>query len=91
MNGGAFTVWFTGLSGSGKSTLARLLSAHLDRLAIRHQILDGDELRRTISRDLGYSKEDRNENRSVGRFVEVFLDCSRDVLVKRDPKGLYLY
>jgi len=58
----AFTVWFTGLSGSGKSTLANALSAHLQGLSIQHQLLDGDEVRRTICRDLGFSKEGRDEN-----------------------------
>jgi adenylyl-sulfate kinase len=58
----AFTVWFTGLSGSGKSTLARALCGHLDGLSMRHQLLDGDELRHTVCRDLGFSKEDRDEN-----------------------------
>jgi adenylyl-sulfate kinase len=58
----AFTVWFTGLSGTGKSTLAHALGAHLDALSLRHQLLDGDELRRTLCRDLGFSKEDRDEN-----------------------------
>ena len=57
-----FTVWFTGLSGSGKSTLARALSTHLQGLSLQHQLLDGDEVRRTICRGLGFSKEDRDEN-----------------------------
>ncbi len=58
----AFTVWLTGLSGSGKSTLARGLSAHFTALGLRHERLDGDELRLTLCRDLGFSKEDRDEN-----------------------------
>lgn len=58
----AFTVWLTGLSGAGKSTIARAFGAHLDNLSLRNQVLDGDELRRTLCRDLGFSKEDRDEN-----------------------------
>ena len=58
----AFTVWFTGLSGSGKSTLAYALSAHLQTLSVKHKLLDGDEVRQTLCRDLGFSKEDRDEN-----------------------------
>ena len=119
----AFTVWFTGLSGTGKSTLARGLSAHLDQASLRHEVLDGDELRRTLCRDLGFSKEDRDENirriaavasdwndknviaivaaispyraaramarQQCRRFAEVFVDCSIETLLRRDPKGLY--
>jgi adenylyl-sulfate kinase len=58
----SFTVWFTGLSGAGKSTLARALGKHLETLSIRHEVLDGDELRRTICKDLGFTKDDRDEN-----------------------------
>jgi adenylyl-sulfate kinase len=58
----AFTVWFTGLSGAGKSTLARALGAHLNDLSLRYEVLDGDEIRTKLCRDLGFSKEDRDEN-----------------------------
>lgn len=58
----ALTIWFTGLSGAGKSTLARGLSQHLVKQGVRHEVLDGDELRHTLSKDLGFSKEDRDEN-----------------------------
>ena len=58
-----FTIWMTGLPGSGKSTIARKLNEHLearfDRFA---EILDGDEIRKGLSRDLGLSKEDREEH-----------------------------
>ncbi len=49
-------IWLTGNSGAGKSTLARLLRPHLGAI-----ILDGDDMRRSISTDLGFSMEDRNE------------------------------
>jgi len=58
----AFTVWFTGLSGAGKSTLAHALGVHLRDLSLRHEVLDGDEIRTQLCRDLGFSKEDRDEN-----------------------------
>jgi adenylylsulfate kinase len=62
-----WTVWFTGLSGSGKSTLARALASRLDALSIGYEILDGDEIRRDLSPDLGFSASDRDENiRRIG-------------------------
>ena len=99
------------------------MSEHFRQLGLRHERLDGDELRLTICRDLGFSKEDRDENvrriaqrarelneaqqiaivaaiapyrearararLACGRFVEVFVDCSLETLMKRDTKGLY--
>lgn len=60
-------VWFTGLSGSGKSTLCRMLAAALAGRGTSVHVLDGDEMRRTICRGLGYSKPDRDENiRRIG-------------------------
>jgi adenylyl-sulfate kinase len=62
-----WTIWFTGLSGSGKSTLAQNLAAHLDQYGVPYELIDGDIVREGISRDLGYSKEDRDENiRRIG-------------------------
>lgn len=52
--------WFTGLSGVGKTTLSYALSAVLTRNNIVNKVLDGDELRKTISADLGFSKADRD-------------------------------
>jgi adenylyl-sulfate kinase len=54
--------WLTGLSGSGKSTIARAAAVELSRKGISAEILDGDAMRATISRDLGFSKADRDEN-----------------------------
>jgi adenylyl-sulfate kinase len=63
----AWTIWFTGLSGSGKSTLASALAAHLRNLKLPYELLDGDEIRRELCRDLGFSKQDRDENiRRIG-------------------------
>ncbi len=58
----AYTIWFTGLHGSGKSTIANRLLAILKEKRIKAELLDGDELRKTISADLGYSLEERNEH-----------------------------
>jgi adenylylsulfate kinase len=60
-------VWMTGLPSGGKSTLAEMLEAELVRQGRRVQRLDGDELRLHLSKGLGYSREDRDENvRRVG-------------------------
>jgi len=55
-------LWFTGLSGAGKSTTARALRRRLINCGVEVTLLDGDELRSTICRDLGFSKSDRYEN-----------------------------
>jgi adenylylsulfate kinase len=58
----AYTLWFTGLHGAGKSTIAKKLCETLEIKEIKYELLDGDELRKTISSDLGYSIEERNEH-----------------------------
>jgi adenylylsulfate kinase len=116
-------IWLTGLSGSGKTTTGRMLEKHYREIGSRVEFLDGDELRRTISSELGFSKEDRETHarrvaflgqllsrngvitivalispyRSFrdyarnlgGNFVEVWVKCSLETCIKRDPKGLY--
>ena len=57
-----WTLWFTGLHGSGKSTIARKLIEIFRKDKVEATLLDGDELRKTISSDLGYSLEERNEH-----------------------------
>ena len=57
-----WTIWFTGLHGSGKSTIAEKIVKILKEKNIPVILLDGDELRKTISSDLGYSLEERNEH-----------------------------
>lgn len=57
-----FVVWFTGLPCSGKSTLARRLEEALRTRGLRVEVLDGDEVRQRLTRGLGFSKEDRDEN-----------------------------
>ena len=56
----AYTLWFTGLSGSGKSTIANKLKEELNKRAIQVVLLDGDVVRKYISYDVGYTKEDRD-------------------------------
>jgi adenylyl-sulfate kinase len=66
-NGTGFTLWFTGLPCSGKSTLALLVAAELERRGRGVEILDGDLVRTHLTKGLGFSKEDRDENiRRIG-------------------------
>jgi adenylylsulfate kinase len=62
-------LWFTGLSGSGKSTLAHAVEARLHGMGIRSYVLDGDNVRYGLNKDLGLSPEDRIEN--IRRTAEV--------------------
>jgi adenylyl-sulfate kinase len=118
-----FTVWLTGMPGAGKSTASHLLGERLRALGAKVEVLDGDVVRTHLSKGLGFSKEDRDENvrrigfvcgllvrngivaiaaavspyraareevrAQVANFVEVYVECPLDVLVERDPKGLY--
>lgn len=119
-----FVLWFTGLSGSGKTTLSLEIEKKFKDMGIPHvQRLDGDIVRKALTKDLGFSKADRDENiRRVGfvakllsdngiptlcafispyrdvrnevrqrclNFIEIFVNCPIEVLIKRDPKGLY--
>ncbi len=78
---GARTVWFTGLSGSGKSTLAFAVEAELVRRGIACYVLDGDNIRFGLNRDLGFSPEDRTENiRRIGEVCRLFQDAGLVVL-----------
>jgi adenylyl-sulfate kinase len=61
------TIWFTGLSGAGKSTIGDLVEAELKRRGQPVEIMDGDVVRTHLSKGLGFSKEDRDENiRRIG-------------------------
>ena len=62
-------LWFTGLSGSGKSTLAHAIEEKLHSLCVRSYVLDGDNIRTGLNKNLGLSPEDRKEN--VRRIAEV--------------------
>ncbi|SDM84406.1 adenylylsulfate kinase [Paenibacillus sp. yr247] len=69
-------LWFTGLSGSGKSTTAHALVEPLRAFGRKVELLDGDELRKTISRGLGFSREDRIAN--IQRIVFICKLLSRN-------------
>ena len=70
-----WALWFTGLHGSGKSTIADRLLEILKKKNIKAELLDGDELRKTISSDLGYSLEERNEHmRRVADLCKMVTD-----------------
>jgi len=119
-----FTIWFTGWSGSGKTTLAIALENELKKRGLPYvQRLDGDIMREDLCSDLGFSKDDRDENirrascvaellskngvatlvsfispyraardnarKKCHNFVEVFVKCDKEILIKRDVKGLY--
>jgi adenylylsulfate kinase len=122
-----YIIWLTGLSGAGKTSLALATKGRLAATGQPVEVLDGDEMRITLCKGLGFSREDRDENvhrialvaRLLARngvativsaispyrdtrlalrraaeaesipFVEVFVDCSLDVLIRRDVKGLY--
>jgi adenylylsulfate kinase len=67
------TVWFTGLSASGKSTVATLVDSMLTERGKHCYVLDGDNIRFGLNRDLGFSPEDRNENiRRIGEVAKLF-------------------
>lgn len=69
-------IWLTGLSASGKSTLAMGLEERLLTLGYACYTLDGDNVRRGLNADLGFSPEDRNENiRRVGEVAALFADA----------------
>ena len=69
-------LWFTGLSGSGKSTLAHAVEDHLHKTGIRTFVLDGDNVRQGLCKDLGFSDEDRTENiRRIGEVSKLMLDA----------------
>ena len=57
-----FVLWMTGLSGAGKTTLAVALETELKARGVRIERLDGDTVREGLTRDLGFSKEDRDKN-----------------------------
>ena len=75
-------LWFTGLSGSGKSTIANLVDRRLHALGYHSYILDGDNVRHGLNRDLGFTDEDRVENiRRVAEVARLMADSGLIVLV----------
>lgn len=117
------TVWFTGLPCSGKTTVSELVLEQLRRAAAKVEILDGDTVRQSLSKGLGFSRQDRDENirrigfvcnlltrngvialaaavspyravrdelrTLIGSFVEIYVNCSLEVCMQRDVKGMY--
>lgn len=82
LNGhGSCVVWFTGLSGAGKSTLANRLEKRLHECQVRTYVLDGDNVRHGLSRDLGFTTADRVENiRRIGEVAKLMVDAGIVVL-----------
>ncbi|MEC5425972.1 adenylyl-sulfate kinase [Virgibacillus sp. C22-A2] len=75
------TLWFTGFSGSGKSTLANELDLQLYEAGIRSYVLDGDNVRHGLNKELGFSPKDREENiRRVGEVAKLFVDSGQIVI-----------
>lgn len=75
-------LWFTGLSGAGKSTIANLLERKLYALGKRTYLLDGDNVRQGLNRDLGFTEADRVENvRRVAETAKLFVDAGLITLV----------
>jgi len=123
MKGLGCVIWLTGIPASGKTTLGNALASRLQKTGSPVEVLDGDDLRRTLSRDLGFSIRDREEHNrrvthlskqlslrgvvvvaclisptrairdtaraEIGRFIEVWVKCSLEECIRRDPKGLY--
>ena len=72
----AVVIWFVGLSGSGKSTIAVALENELHKQGYLTQLLDGDNLRTGVNKNLGFSKEDREENiRRAAEVANLFMNC----------------
>ena len=82
MNGHrAAILWFTGLSGSGKSTIANIVERELHAQGVHTYMLDGDNVRHGLNRDLGFTDADRVENiRRVGEVAKLFVDAGSVVL-----------
>jgi adenylylsulfate kinase len=74
-------LWFTGLSAAGKSTIANEISKALFHLNVQQYVLDGDNIRHGLNKDLGFSDHDRTENiRRIGEVAKLFVDNGQIVL-----------
>ena len=102
---GAAVLWFTGLSGSGKSTIANALEQKLHQAGVHSYLLDGDNVRHGLNRDLGFSDDDRVENlRRVSEVAALMADAGlvvltafiapfrseRDAVRQRLPEGQFI-
>jgi adenylylsulfate kinase len=88
-------LWFTGLSASGKSTLANALSKELHKFGVKSYVLDGDNIRHGLNKNLGFSPDDRKENiRRIGEVAKLFVDAGMIALAafispyKEDRNGV---
>jgi adenylylsulfate kinase len=87
------TIWFTGLSGAGKTTITDEVEKHLRARGLKVEVLDGDVVRQNLTRDLGFSKTDRDENiRRIGFVAQLLTRNGVLVLVSaispyRDIRG----
>src|SRR5262249_49493811 len=76
------TVWLTGLSGAGKTTIAQVVFTELMALGLSVELLDADEVRKQLNHDLGFSKDDRDENvRRIGFIADLLTRHGVIVLV----------
>jgi len=74
-------LWMTGLSASGKSTLANAINKRLHVMGINSYVLDGDNIRHGLNKDLGFNPESRRENiRRIGEVSKLFIDAGLIVL-----------
>ncbi|PGM52635.1 adenylyl-sulfate kinase [Bacillus sp. AFS053548] len=74
-------LWFTGLSASGKSTIANEIAKALYHLNVQQYVLDGDNIRHGLNKDLGFTDFDRTENiRRIGEVAKLFVDNGQIVL-----------
>ena len=74
-------IWFTGLPGSGKSTIANKLDVELNKRGLKTYILDGDNVRMGLNKDLGFSPESRKENiRRISEVAKLFADSGTIVM-----------
>lgn len=80
-------VWFTGLSGAGKTTISNLISEKLKEKAIPHIVLDGDEVRKVLSPDLGYSPEDRKKHLERATYLAKILAQQQQLVLAAFVSG----
>jgi len=81
LNQKSFVIWFTGLSGSGKSTIANALEDMLHKNGIKTYLLDGDNVRHGLNKNLGFTELDRAENiRRIGEVSKLFIDAGIIIL-----------
>ena len=74
-------IWLTGLSGAGKTTLSREIEKGLHEMGVHTYLLDGDNIRHGLNRDLGFSKKDRKENiRRIAEVARLFADAGLVVI-----------